>query len=203
MLDASLMERIRVGAIQRVLGDLRVIVDSCGIDDEKELARCQSPIEVALLSAWRARAELRSRVGFFALGCCAEGDFAYAVCENTASVQNCRAAVYEVAFPQYRVDQYVADVAFLRMFHAAPVEWCGPLVVECDGADFHDRDVSQLQRDRKRDRHFQTKGIPVLRFTGSEIYRDPGACVDAIDAWFDADWDRQYRAASEAKAATA
>jgi hypothetical protein len=47
------------------------------------------------------------------------------------------------------------------------------LFVECDGHDFHERTKEQAERDRSKDRAIQAAGIPVLRFTGREIWRDP------------------------------
>ena len=51
--------------------------------------------------------------------------------------------------------------------------------VECDGADFHNGH-DQVARDKKRDRFMAENSIAVLRFTGSEIFRDPAACVREI-----------------------
>ncbi len=53
-------------------------------------------------------------------------------------------------------------------------------VIECDGHDYHERTKSQAQHDKARDRYFQSLGITVLRYTGSEIYKDPLKC--ALDA---------------------
>lgn len=50
-------------------------------------------------------------------------------------------------------------------------------VVECDGHEFHERTKEQAARDRKRDRDLQGAGYMVLRFTGSQIYREPFNCV--------------------------
>ncbi len=44
--------------------------------------------------------------------------------------------------------------------------------IECDGHDFHERTKEQAERDRSRDRAVQFAGIPILRFTGREIWRD-------------------------------
>ena len=46
------------------------------------------------------------------------------------------------------------------------------IIVECDGFDYHsDRD--RFTNDRQRDRTLISLGYEVLRFSGSEIYRDP------------------------------
>ena len=54
------------------------------------------------------------------------------------------------------------------------------LIVECDGHDFHERTKEQAARDRARDRVAQLEGLPILRFTGSEIWNDPSGCADEI-----------------------
>lgn len=49
-----------------------------------------------------------------------------------------------------------------------------PLVIECDGFDFHSS-KADMTRDRERDRTFSGMGYRVVRFTGSEIYNAPFA----------------------------
>lgn len=81
-------------------------------------------------------------------------------------------------FLQARIDGYRIDflVGALSSLDAKP-EWA---VVECDGHDFHEKTKEQARRDKKRDRHFTAKGYHVFRFTGSEIYHDPGACARQV-----------------------
>jgi hypothetical protein len=50
-------------------------------------------------------------------------------------------------------------------------------VIECDGHDYHERTKEQAAHDRARDREMQRLGYLVLRFTGSEIWRDPIGCA--------------------------
>jgi very-short-patch-repair endonuclease len=73
---------------------------------------------------------------------------------------------------QVRVDRYRADFV-LTAFGVKP----RTVVVECDGHDYHERTKEQAQRDRSRDRAMQRLGLQVLRFTGSEIHRDPMRCA--------------------------
>lgn len=56
------------------------------------------------------------------------------------------------------------------------------LAVECDGAAFHTSDDA-VAHDRRRDRYFATQDIFVMRFTGSEIARDPRQCAAQIGRW--------------------
>ncbi len=86
-----------------------------------------------------------------------------------------------------------------RYFHVYTLipQWaCGPyradfylesdmgkaLIVECDGHEFHERTKEQAAHDRKRDRWFLEHGHTVVRFTGSEIYRDPFGCAEQLFA---------------------
>jgi hypothetical protein len=47
-------------------------------------------------------------------------------------------------------------------------------VVECDGHEFHERTVEQASWDKRRDRMIQGLGVPVLRFTGTDVVRGSG-----------------------------
>lgn len=54
------------------------------------------------------------------------------------------------------------------------------IVVECDGHDYHERTKEQAARDKARDRAMQRLGYTVIRFTGSEIWRDPVGCAKEV-----------------------
>lgn len=56
-------------------------------------------------------------------------------------------------------------------------------VIECDGHDYHERTKEQAARDRSRDRYLAIRGVPTLRFTGSELHTNPGKCFDDINAF--------------------
>jgi very-short-patch-repair endonuclease len=75
------------------------------------------------------------------------------------------------------------------------------LAVECDGHDFHERTKEQARRDRKRDRDLQALGYTVLRFTGSEIARDPRAVAKEIVHTAETRLQALYSAAHDAWAA--
>ncbi len=77
--------------------------------------------------------------------------------------------------PQVQVGEYRVDFVF---------GYCGDfdrptrcIVIECDGHDFHQKTKEQVARDRTRDRYLSTKYGKVIRFTGSEIFRNPSACA--------------------------
>lgn len=76
-----------------------------------------------------------------------------------------------VMIPQYVWQRFRIDWAF--RFKNLP----RPLVfVECDGAEFHST-LEQIERDRAKDAAAHEAGIPLIRFTGSDITRDPAGCV--------------------------
>jgi very-short-patch-repair endonuclease len=62
----------------------------------------------------------------------------------------------------------------------------GRLVVECDGAAFHAVTKEQVERDKRRDRYCAARRICVMRFTGSEIHRDPRGCAAEVGLWIKA-----------------
>lgn len=54
-------------------------------------------------------------------------------------------------------------------------------IIECDGHDFHERTKEQAQRDKSRDRKLSSHGFTVLRFTGSEVYRNARKCAKEVE----------------------
>lgn len=77
-------------------------------------------------------------------------------------------------FGQVQVDSYRID---LMMAQGGAL-----LAIECDGFEFHDRTKQQAAYDRARDRHLLISGIPVIRFTGSEIHHSLERCVADVYA---------------------
>jgi len=83
--------------------------------------------------------------------------------------------LWGLIYPQVTVLDYRVD--FL-VVHTHGLEGFGGTVIECDGHDFHERTKEQAAKDRSRDRELQQRGYRVLRFTGSEIWKDPFGCAD-------------------------
>ena len=79
-------------------------------------------------------------------------------------------------YPQSIVGPYRVDF----LFRLVGPDTTTLLVVECDGHEFHERTKEQAARDRGRDRWMAANNIRVLRFTGSEIWRNPHKCADEI-----------------------
>lgn len=55
-----------------------------------------------------------------------------------------------------------------------------PIVIECDGHDFHEKTKAQARKDRSRDRAIQIRDARILRFTGSEIWESAIQCAEQI-----------------------
>ena len=54
------------------------------------------------------------------------------------------------------------------------------IAVELDGHDFHERTKDQVTQRNQRDRDLQASGWKVFHFSGSEVHRDPEACVNEV-----------------------
>lgn len=94
---------------------------------------------------------------------------------------------------QYGVDNFRCDFA---IWHNHRNGTTTRIIVECDGHDFHERTKEQAQRDRSRDRILTAKGWRVLRFTGSELYRNAEACVAEIAQIIENDSQDDWRLAN-------
>ena len=73
--------------------------------------------------------------------------------------------------PQLAVAGYKIDIAACYTYTGKRV------AIECDGHDFHEKSREQAAHDKARDRALVAAGWPVMRFTGSEIHKDPFACA--------------------------
>ena len=80
--------------------------------------------------------------------------------------------------PQCQIEQYRVD--FCLIFYGEFDDYQFNLVVECDGHEWHERTKKQAQRDKARDRDLQAGGFIVLRFTGSEIWKNAMGCAAEV-----------------------
>lgn len=55
-----------------------------------------------------------------------------------------------------------------------------PIIIECDGHEYHHANKAQVKRDNERDMNLKLHGYEVLHFSGSQIYEDPIKCVKEI-----------------------
>lgn len=133
---------------------------------ETLLGRCESPIEkvfgAALLHELFACDEFR----FYLYEYRKDWEYIAHCCDNPG-----------VLIPQYEVGQYRIDF-FISLSGTTdkPIK----IAIECDGHDFHERTKEQARRDKSKDRWLQSSGFIVLRFTGSEIWKDPVDCAEQV-----------------------
>lgn len=69
--------------------------------------------------------------------------------------------------PQVKVGKY-------RLDFGIPIDKIG---IELDGHAYHST-KKQREGDAVRQRFLESQGWKIIRFTGTEVYRDPGKCVD-------------------------
>jgi len=91
----------------------------------------------------------------------------------------------QVTVGQYSVDFFCGWKAPKSYGHH--LKW---LAVECDGHEFHEKTKSQAAHDKARDRHLLSRDIPVMRFTGSQVWRDAEECVSEVVSYFETADDR-------------
>lgn len=163
---------------------------------------CESPIELELLTAlwavvnYEQRGELSiKKAGTYAetheLDFCADPKVEISPQSNfELKVQ----VMPQMQIGDYRVDFAITSRASVYVNSAEHGDANGiahayvylpTVIIECDGHDFHERTKEQAARDKKRDRYLQSSGNPVLRFTGSEIYRDAWGCASQVTDFID------------------
>ena len=54
------------------------------------------------------------------------------------------------------------------------------IIVECDGHEFHQKSKQQVEKDNQRERDLKKLGYEVVRFSGSEIFKDAEKCVEDL-----------------------
>jgi len=54
------------------------------------------------------------------------------------------------------------------------------VAAECDGHAFHERTHEQASRDKRRDRIATRLGVPVMRFTGTDVVRNSAECGQEV-----------------------
>lgn len=54
------------------------------------------------------------------------------------------------------------------------------LIIECDGYDYHHTEKKQIEHDYERENNLKINGYDVIRFTGSQIYKNPLKCAQEV-----------------------
>lgn len=73
---------------------------------------------------------------------------------------------------QYSKGPYIVDFALVSQ--VMPFIDLG---IEIDGHEWHEKNKEQAARDKRRDRELLLMNMPIVRFTGSEIYTNSQKCI--------------------------
>jgi very-short-patch-repair endonuclease len=92
------------------------------------------------------------------------------VCESPIEIDLGAALIPLLDFETHLIPQFV--VGRCRFDFAVTRDGCPLLLIECDGAAFHSS-PEQKANDAATDQAADDRGIPLLRLTGKDIYRDP------------------------------
>jgi very-short-patch-repair endonuclease len=149
--------------------------------------RCESPIEEMFAEAWVYECDPAPTT----IGGSPEqflADYPETTPTTPLHVWQKNHLMQQVRIGDYRVDFVLGRVdSHWLLLDGEPKEVLVRLplvIVECDGHDFHEKTKEQAQRDKSRDRYLTSQGYRVLRFTGSEIYRDAEKCAKEVAALF-------------------
>jgi very-short-patch-repair endonuclease len=157
---------------------------------EEAASACDSEIEKVFYVAWRLRLFedecFGGRSTTIVMPRDSGGEREFEIAAGIVQVDSVRT--------QCRIGDYRADFVLRRAVAGidGPFEYGPRVVVECDGHDFHERTKEQAARDKERDRILQGQGYYVLRFTGSELWRDPAACAEQVHTFMEDHLGRMY-----------
>lgn len=72
--------------------------------------------------------------------------------------------------------KYRVDIAIYIEINGKAIS----VAIECDGHEFHEKTKIQAARDKQRERAITLAGFTVMRFAGSEIWKDPFYCAGEV-----------------------
>lgn len=82
-------------------------------------------------------------------------------------------------YAQHKIQSFYVDM-FVTCFSVDDSAKKSSVVIECDGHEFHEKTKEQVERDKRRERAIVSQGFQLLRFAGSEIYRNPDVCAKEV-----------------------
>ena len=91
------------------------------------------------------------------------------ICMHVLDYYHAFILVIQAGFPNIKVN---GKSVRTDLFVYVPADTDFNMVVECDGFQYHST-KEKFIADRQRDRKLKAAGFDVLRFSGSEIYKDP------------------------------
>jgi very-short-patch-repair endonuclease len=77
---------------------------------------------------------------------------------------------------RYRVDFLIKEINYFEERKIKTIKLKKPLIIEADGYDSH-CSKEQLNHDIERENNLKMDGFGVIRFTGTQVYKEPYECV--------------------------
>lgn len=149
------VEEIKKSLKQRVLNEIKAMVEDKETYLIHSLRDCESPIEqLFCLRLFDAFEYYESQFRFI---------------DSDTKIEFFVQKDVEYRGKKYRPDFIIECFALGNKFK---------FIIECDGHDYHEKTKEQAKRDKSRDRDLQSLGYRVIRFTGSEIWDDSWRCVN-------------------------
>lgn len=139
--------------------------------------QCQSPIERILLLAIKTYADECGEIhGYECSNSCTYKEDTLR--KGPPTDWNDLVIEAQVPIGKYKID---FRFTYREQIDFSPTKnWFSKTVlVECDGHEFHETKAAAA-KDKKRDRFLAAEGYSILRFTGSEIWKDPFKCAEDI-----------------------
>ena len=132
------------------IGEVQVDVIAAAAEAYKIAGITESPIETLF----------GARFSLHAQRLCSNDGWSFGIGDSSADL---------VLRPQFPLGRFRYDFAVIA--RGIPV-----VLIECDGKDFHSSD-EQMANDDAKNKAAHEVGLILLRFTGSELNRDPDSCV--------------------------
>lgn len=154
---------------------LQDLEHSCAIRADRIMGACHSPIEELFFATF---ATLRPWTGLRPRLIPALEDAWQPLVFEWGKYRDGTWAAEISVFQQEPIDRFHVDFSV----HYRDLR----LAIELDGHEFHERTKEQAARDKSRDRKLTELGYRVVRFTGSEVWKDPVDCCWQVHKIIDA-----------------
>ena len=159
MLNSSNTLKNKLPLSNWVEDDLKSYINLAKTDFNDALADCESPIEQALALAF-----IHSGIHYFT-------HFTDRKIELVITKQ----ATLNACGNKYRTDFLISVFYKTRKGNILKM-----FAIECDGHDYHEKTKKQVAYNNQRERDLKAAGYEVVRFSGSEIYKDARGCVQDL-----------------------
>lgn len=147
--------------VRDLAGEIEAAVNGVRIANQFT-EKCESPIELAFAAVFSISATLAGL------------DVRWGPVDSKIGPPQYLMIQPQAVIGEYRVD-FLCSVVDVR---GVIMSEC--IVVECDGHEWHEKTKEQAARDKARDRVLQMSVGKVVHFTGSELFRSPGACAHEV-----------------------